>query len=129
MKRAKNAGIRFNPDKCIIACNKLPFLGHILNNEALKLDPKKAEEISNMDPSTTLTDLQTFLGMLQFLSRFTPNLASESAVLWDLNRKSSSGSGRTVKRRGQNLVKGTFRTEGARPRRAGVREHLPTGNF
>jgi hypothetical protein len=81
MERAKNAGIRFNPDKCIIACNKLPFFGHILTNEGLKLDPKKAEAISNMDPSTSLTELQTFLGIVQFLRRFTPNLASESAVL------------------------------------------------
>jgi hypothetical protein len=89
MERAKNAGIRFNPDECIIACNKLPFFGHILTNEGLKLDPKKAEAISNMDPSTSLTDLQTFLGMVQFLSGFIPNLASESAVLWDLTKKSS----------------------------------------
>ena len=69
--------------------NKLPFFGHILTNEGLKLDHKKAEANSNMDPSTSLTNLQTFLGMVQFLSRFIPNLASESAVLWDLTKKSS----------------------------------------
>jgi hypothetical protein len=89
MERAKNAGIRFNPDKCIIACNKLPFWGHLLTNEGLKLDPKKVEVISNMDPSASLTDLKTFLGIVQFFSRFIPNLASESAVLWDLTNKSS----------------------------------------
>ena len=42
-----------------------------------------------MDPLTCLSDLQTFLGMTQFLSRFIPNLASESATLWDLTKKSS----------------------------------------
>jgi hypothetical protein len=77
------------PDKCIIACNKLTFWGHLLTNEGLKLDPKKVEVISNMDPSASLTDLKTFLGIVQFFSRFIPNFASESAVLWDLTKKSS----------------------------------------
>ena len=42
-----------------------------------------------MDPSTSLNDLQTFLGMIQFLSRFIPNLASVAAVLCDLTKSSS----------------------------------------
>jgi ribonuclease HI len=39
-----------------------------------------------MDPSKSLADLQTFSGMIQFLSRFLHNLASISAVLWDLTK-------------------------------------------
>ena len=39
-----------------------------------------------MDPSTSLADLQTFLRMVQFSSRFIPNLASVSAILWDLTK-------------------------------------------
>ena len=40
-----------------------------------------------MDPSTSLADLQSFLGMTQFLSRYVPNLASLAAALWDLTKK------------------------------------------
>ena len=39
-----------------------------------------------MDPSTSRADLQTFLGMVQYLGRYIPNLASVSAVLWDLTK-------------------------------------------
>jgi len=42
-----------------------------------------------MDPSTSLADLQTFLGMVQFLSRFIPNLPSVAASLWALTKKTS----------------------------------------
>lgn len=42
-----------------------------------------------MDPSTSLADLQTFLGMVQFLSRFIPDLASIAASLWALTKKTS----------------------------------------
>ncbi|XP_048587408.1 uncharacterized protein K02A2.6-like [Nematostella vectensis] len=90
MQRAHETGIRFNPDKCKIACTELSFFGHVISSSGLKVDPKKIEAIINMDPSTSLTDLQTFLGMVQFLSRFIPNLSSVSAVLWDLTKSSSS---------------------------------------
>ena len=42
-----------------------------------------------MAPSTSLTNLQTFLGMVQFLSRFIPDLASIAANLWALTKKTS----------------------------------------
>ncbi|KAK3712645.1 hypothetical protein QZH41_002105, partial [Actinostola sp. cb2023] len=82
-------GLKFNPDKCRIGCTELPFFGHIISAEGLKLDPGKVEAINNMDPSTSLADLQTFLGMTQFLSRFITNLAATASILWDLTKKSS----------------------------------------
>ena len=39
--------------------------------------------------STSLANLQTFLGMVQFLSRFIPDLASIAANLWVLTKKTS----------------------------------------
>ncbi|XP_048582171.1 uncharacterized protein K02A2.6-like isoform X2 [Nematostella vectensis] len=89
MERARETGLKFNADKCKIASKELVFFGHTLSADGLKLDPAKVEAINNMDPSTSLTDLQVFLGMTQYLSRFIPNLASTAAVLWDLTRKSS----------------------------------------
>ena len=89
MERAHETGLRFNPDKCKIRCTEIPFFGNIISDSGLRPDPQKTEAILNMDPSASLADLQTFLGMVQFLSRFVPNLASLSANLWDLTKKSS----------------------------------------
>ena len=88
MERARETGLRFNADKCKIRCTEIPFFGHIFSASDLRPDPQKLEAINNMDPSTSLADLQTFLG-IQFLSRYVPNLASHSAVLWDLTKGSS----------------------------------------
>ena len=82
-------GLRFNADKCKIRCTEIPFFGNIISASGLKPDPRKIEAITNMDPSPSLADLQTFLGMVQFLSRFVPQLASLSACLWDLTKKDS----------------------------------------
>ena len=81
MERARETGIRFNLEKCRIRCTEVPFFGNIVSDGGLKPDLQKINAINNMDPSQSLADLQTFLGMVQFLSRFVPNLASLSACL------------------------------------------------
>ena len=89
MERALETGLCFSADKCKIRCTEIPFFGHIISSSGLRPDPQKVEAISSMDPSTSLADLQTFPGMIQFLSRYLPNLASHSATLWDLTKRDS----------------------------------------
>ena len=89
MERAKQTGIRFNPDKCRVGQTEIPFFGYIISETGIKSDPEKVRAIEKMDPSGSLKDLQTFLGMVQFISRFLPNLASSAAVLWDLTKSTS----------------------------------------
>ena len=89
LQRARETGLRFNLDKCKFRCTRIPFFGHIIGAEGLQPDPRKIDSIQSMDPSTSLADLQTFLGMVQFLSRFVPNLASIAASLWALTKKTS----------------------------------------
>ncbi|KAL9978440.1 hypothetical protein ACROYT_G015954 [Oculina patagonica] len=89
LQRARETGLRFNLDKCKFRCTRIPFFGHIIGAEGLQPDPRKIDSKLSMDPSTSLADLQTFLGMVQFLSRFIPNLASIAANLWALTKKTS----------------------------------------
>ena len=89
LRRARETGLRFNLDKCKLRCNRIPFFGHIIGAEDLQPDPRKIDSILSMDPSTSLSDLQTFLGMIQLLSRFIPNLVSIAANLWAPTKETS----------------------------------------
>ena len=86
LQHAHKTGLHFNLDKCKFRCHGIPFFGHIVGAEGLQPDPGKINSVLSMDPSTSLADLQTFLGMVQFLSCFIPNLA---ASLWVLTKKTS----------------------------------------
>ena len=57
LERARETGVRFNPDKCQIARTELPFFVHTISATGLKPDHRKVEAITNMDPSTNLADL------------------------------------------------------------------------
>ena len=89
LQSAHETGLCFNLDEYKFRCTRIHFFGHIIGAEGLQPDPRKISSILSMDPSTSLANLQTFLGMVQFLSRFIPDLASIAANLWVLTKKTS----------------------------------------
>ena len=67
LQHARETGLCFNLDK--FKCARIPFIGHVIGADGLQPDPPKIESKLSMDPLTSLASLQTFLGMVQFLSR------------------------------------------------------------
>ena len=47
----------------------------------------KVKAITEMPKPTNLKDLQTFLGMVQYLSKFSPRIAEIGELLWDFMKK------------------------------------------
>lgn len=86
---ARKTGTRFNEEKMIIRARRIPFFGNIIGASGMEPDPEKVAAIAAMKSPSDLKQLQTFLGMANYLSRFTPRLASLSAPLRDLCKKDS----------------------------------------
>ena len=87
LERARSTGVRFNEDKMVIRCKEIPFFGHIIGEEGIKPDPNRIRAIANLPKPTNIKDLQTILGMVNYLHRFTPKLSIISAPLRDLCKK------------------------------------------
>ena len=73
----------------IVKHDRIPFFGNIIESQGLEADPATVETIQNMDVPTDLKELQTFLGLANYLGRYTPCLSSISAPLRDLCKKES----------------------------------------
>ena len=89
LQRARDSGLRFNPDKLRVKCDKIPFFGNIIGADGLHPDPSKVQAILTMNPPSDVKELQTFLGTVTYLSRYTANLSQLSAPLRDLCKKDS----------------------------------------
>ena len=89
LQRVRNTGTRFNDEKMVIRCKQIPFFGHIIGEDGVKPDPSKVDAIENMTSPSNLTQLQPFLGMVNYLSRFSSQLAMLTAPLRDLCKKSN----------------------------------------
>jgi hypothetical protein len=50
------------------------FLGFIIHEHGIEIDPKRIESIKKVQPPQSKNDMQKFLGKLNYLTRFIFNL-------------------------------------------------------
>ena len=79
--------MRFNPEKCIFKQDSIIFYGVTLSSDGVKPDPRKIDASKNLPESTTEALLQSFLGIVNYLSWFSPNIAKMMTNLWSLLKK------------------------------------------
>ena len=87
LEKIEAAGAILNPEKCEFAKTSLEFLSHIVNQEGIRADPDKTAAIQEMKPPTAVTERRRFIGMVNQLEKFTPNLALLTKPLRELLSK------------------------------------------
>lgn len=80
----KLRNVTINEKKCIYRATQLKFLGHIISDSGIIPDPAKVETIVNFRAPNTKEELRSFLGLVSYLGKFVPDLATVSAPLWKL---------------------------------------------
>ena len=86
-KAQKKWGLKINPDMCNIKKTKIEYLGCIVTPDGVRSCPKKVKAISNLEPPKDQQELQSFLGSINFLSTFIPNLAQKTYLMRGLLKK------------------------------------------
>ena len=80
-------GITLNADKCKFSVSSLKYLGYIVDAEGIHPDPSKVEAIEKFQTPSDIRGIQRFLGMINQLARFVPNISEKTKPLRDLLRK------------------------------------------
>ena len=81
LHRLQEAGITLNIEKCQFFKTSVKFLGSIIDEEGIHADPTKTKAISEFPPPQNAKDLQRFMGMVNHLGKFVPQLAEKSEPL------------------------------------------------
>jgi hypothetical protein len=74
-KNVESSGISLNPKKSNFSMEEGKLLGHIISKEGIKVDPNRVEGILKIGIPRSKKEVQSFLGKVNFLRRFIPNLA------------------------------------------------------
>ncbi|CAI5467927.1 unnamed protein product [Closterium sp. Yama58-4] len=86
-KRLQENRLITKGSKCEFFKQELEFLGHVISRDGIKIDPKKIKTIQEWKAPTNVTELQSFLGFVNYVRRFIPNMAGITGPLTDLLHK------------------------------------------
>ena len=86
LQRLEKAGITLNVEKCELSKSEMAFLGHIITATGIWPDPRKTEAVTEMKEPTNVSEMRSFLGMVNQLGKFIPQLAEKDKALRDLQK-------------------------------------------
>lgn len=84
LERLKEYGLRIRKEKCEFFQSSVEYLGHVIDAKELHTAPSKITSIMDAPPPQIVSQLKSFLGLLNYYGRFISNLASLLKLLHNL---------------------------------------------
>ena len=87
LKRLEAAGMRLKRNKCSFLLPQVEYLGHQISEKGLQPTKEKVRAIVDAPAPRNVSQLKSFLGMLNYYSKFLPKLSTRLAPLYRLLQK------------------------------------------
>lgn len=81
---------RIQPTKSQLFCDKVEFLGHIIDGSGIKANPKRLAEYTRMATPISPKQLQKFLGRMTYVTRHLPFWKADRSELYNLMNDSNT---------------------------------------
>lgn len=85
--RLRAANLKLSSKKCKFAQSKCNFLGHEVSSQGVGLPKERLDAIKDYPVPKTIRQLQRFLGLMNWFSKFIPNFSAVASPLYALTRK------------------------------------------
>lgn len=82
LQLCQDRGLKLHIEKLTLKQTEVSFIGHVANGDGLRVDPDKVKAIHDMPAPTDKAGVQRLLGMVQYLSKFLPNLSDMTKPLY-----------------------------------------------
>ena len=87
LSKLQDAGLRLKKSKCNFLAESVEYLGHVISGKGLHLTKAKVLAVQNAPAPQNITQLKSFLGLINYYKKFLPNLSSLLAPLNNLLQK------------------------------------------
>ena len=87
LQRLQDAGMHVNPEKLQLMQPSITSLGHVFTAYGVAPSPDKIRAMVEANPPTSVSELQSFIGSVNYVPKFIPTLASLPAPLYRLLKK------------------------------------------
>ena len=84
-KRMREAGLKLKATKCELFQKQTGFLGHVVSQEGIHVEPKKVLAVKAWTACRTRRQIKSFLGLVGYYRRFIPEFAEIARPLYELD--------------------------------------------
>ena len=84
LERIRDGGLKLKPAKCNLFCDQVLYLGHVISAASVSPDPAKLRVLADWPLPTTVRELQSFLGFVNFYGDFFDEQTTLTASLYDM---------------------------------------------
>ena len=81
------AGLKLNKAKCEFLLPKVEYLGHMIDGNGIHPTKRKVKAIQEAPQPHNVTELRSFLGIINYYGKFLPNLSTKLAPLYQLLKR------------------------------------------
>ncbi|KAI3458805.1 hypothetical protein Pfo_015468 [Paulownia fortunei] len=82
-------GMKLNPSKCAFGVRSDKFLGYMVTERGIEVNPEKVKVVQNMTPPNSINKVQQLTGRIAALSRFISRSAERSLPFFKILRKAN----------------------------------------
>ena len=87
LERMGSLGLTLNAKKCEFGSSKVSFLGFDISADGVSPSSEKVQSILKAREPRDITELRSFLGLVNFVGRFIPHLSTHAEALLRLTKK------------------------------------------
>jgi hypothetical protein len=87
LSRLKKHDLYLRPEKCEFEKTEIEYLGLVIREGEICMDPTKVEAVRNWPVPKTLRDVRGFIGFANFYRRFIKDFSKIARPLHDLTKK------------------------------------------
>lgn len=82
--RLEHHGLKLHPQKCKLFRQEVKYLGHIVSQQGVAVDPDKTVVVQEWPVPTTVKEVRSFLGFVGYYRRFVPGFSKVAGPLNNL---------------------------------------------
>ena len=86
-ERLRKYRLKLNPAKCIFGARSGKLLGFMVSNRGVEIDPSKVKAILDLGVPTTVKEVRSLLGRLNYIARFICQLSEVAKPFFKLLKK------------------------------------------
>ena len=84
LRWCQEVSLKLNKEKCHFSCTSIPFFGKVVSREGVQPDLWKIKALTEMPAPKNKKELQAFLGIINYLGKFSPGTTEVCKPLWKL---------------------------------------------